>query len=126
MRPMVAFAAAALACSARMQLARSFSLAGAGPQHRRLQQRLLAVAATTERVSADGASLDAQLVAKDPNLVLSHLRARRAGEDSMQAVTRIGGQLSCYLHFFSAVCLTPTFFSLLYLLKRSWVFDQIS
>ena len=55
---------------------------------------LLRASAATEahgRLSADGVSLDAQLVAKHPELVLSNLKARRSGEDSVAAVAAIGG-----------------------------------
>lgn len=43
------------------------------------------------RTNADDISFDTTLISKDPNLVLGHLRARRMGEDSIQAVQRIGG-----------------------------------
>lgn len=43
------------------------------------------------RENADDISFDTTLISKDPNLVLGHLRARRMGEDSTQAVQRIGG-----------------------------------
>lgn len=60
------------------------------------------------RTNADDISFDTTLISKDPNLVLGHLRARRMGEDSIQAVQRIGGtpllrDSACHDDF--AICL---------------------
>lgn len=38
-----------------------------------------------------GLSLDIDLIATRPELVISHLRARRADEEQIQSVDRIGG-----------------------------------
>lgn len=46
------------------------------------------------RGNADEASLDTLLISKDPELVLGHLQARRMGEDSVDAVYRIGGAIA--------------------------------
>lgn len=43
------------------------------------------------RGNADDASLDTLLVSTQPQLVLDHFKARRMGEDSEEAVHRIGG-----------------------------------
>lgn len=43
------------------------------------------------RANADDASLDAVLISSNPELVLDHLKARRMGEESLNAVGRIGG-----------------------------------
>lgn len=42
------------------------------------------------RVDADGVSLDAQLVARQPDIVISNLKARRAGPESIATVSTIG------------------------------------
>lgn len=43
------------------------------------------------RGNADGASLDSLLISTNPDLVVDHMKARRMGEDSVEAVHRIGG-----------------------------------
>lgn len=43
------------------------------------------------RANADEISLDATLISKNPDLVLGHLQARRVGQESTDAVQRIGG-----------------------------------
>jgi hypothetical protein len=74
------------------QYSRHFTRSAAAAKDRRAN--LLLASAATEingRLNADGVSFDAQLVAKQPELVLSNLKARRAGEDSVAAVHAIGG-----------------------------------
>lgn len=44
------------------------------------------------RGNADDASLDTLLISTRPELVVEHLKARRAGEESLGAVDRIGGK----------------------------------
>lgn len=44
------------------------------------------------RVDADDISLDTSLISKSPELVLGHLQARRMGQESTDAVHRIGGR----------------------------------
>lgn len=56
-----------------------------------VEQSTIGHADATGRGNADDVSLDAVLISKDPELVLGHLKARRMGEDSMDAVHRIGG-----------------------------------
>lgn len=46
---------------------------------------------TTPRGNADDASLDTLLISNNPELVVDHMKARRMGEDSIEAVHRIGG-----------------------------------
>lgn len=43
------------------------------------------------RANADDLSLDTLLIGKNPDLVLDHLDARRMGDESADAVRRIGG-----------------------------------
>lgn len=43
------------------------------------------------RVDADDISLETSLISKSPELVLGHLQARRMGQESTDAVHRIGG-----------------------------------
>lgn len=45
------------------------------------------------RGNADDASLDSSLISTNPGLVVEHMKARRMGEDSVEAVNRIGGKL---------------------------------
>lgn len=45
------------------------------------------------RGNADNASLDSSLISTNPGLVVEHMKARRMGEDSIEAVNRIGGKL---------------------------------
>lgn len=47
------------------------------------------------RANADDASFDTSLISTDPGLVLDHLKARRMGEESLNAVARIGGVYRC-------------------------------
>ncbi|CAM9402283.1 unnamed protein product [Ectocarpus sp. 8 AP-2014] len=42
------------------------------------------------RGNADDASLDSLLISTNPDLVVDHMKARRTGEDSVEAVHRIG------------------------------------
>ena len=44
------------------------------------------------RGNADDASLDSSLISTNPGLVVEHMKARRMGEDSIEAVNRIGGK----------------------------------
>lgn len=46
---------------------------------------------TKSRGNADDASLDTLLISNNPELVVDHMKARRMGEDSVEAVHRIGG-----------------------------------
>jgi hypothetical protein len=83
------------------QYSRHFTRSAAATVDRRAN--LLRASAATEingRLNADGISFDAQLVAKQPELVLSNLKARRAGEDSVAAVHAIGGVQcrACFHH----------------------------
>lgn len=45
------------------------------------------------RGNADDASLDSSLISTNPELVVEHMKARRMGKDSVEAVNRIGGEL---------------------------------
>ena len=44
-----------------------------------------------------GKSLDARLITEEPELVMSHLKARRANDEQLSSVADIGGALSCEL-----------------------------
>lgn len=39
-----------------------------------------------------GKSLDARLITEEPELVLAHLKARRANEEQLSSVSDIGGE----------------------------------
>lgn len=49
---------------------------------------------TQSRGNADDASLDSLLISSNPTLVIEHMKARRMGEDSVEAVNRIRGMLA--------------------------------
>lgn len=63
-------------------------LTGAIPQ---VEQMTQAREHVNGRVNADDLSLDTLLISKNPDLVLGHLNARRMGQESTDAVRRIGG-----------------------------------
>lgn len=42
-----------------------------------------------------GKSLDARLITEEPELVLAHLKARRANDEQLSSVADIGGALIC-------------------------------
>lgn len=48
---------------------------------------------TMSRGNADDASLDSSLISTNPELVIEHMKARRMGDDSVEAVNRIRGGL---------------------------------
>lgn len=65
------------------------------------------------RRNADDASLDSLLISTNPDLVVDHMKARRMGEDSVEAVHRIGGTshmlLCCSNNCLCAAVLTPCY-----------------
>lgn len=76
---------------ARTAASRSSALMASAPHSSRVEEVTTAQQIQAERGNADDLSMDTLLISKNPDLVLSHLRARRMGEDSMLAVQRIGG-----------------------------------
>jgi len=46
---------------------------------------------TLTNPSSQGQSLDARLITEEPELVLAHLKARRANEEQLSSVSDIGG-----------------------------------
>lgn len=50
---------------------------------------LLRMSTVSDRLSANGKSLDVNLMAAEPDLVVSHLKARRAGEGVFEEVSKI-------------------------------------
>ncbi|KAG5176550.1 hypothetical protein JKP88DRAFT_269202 [Tribonema minus] len=96
MRPSGMLAARGLGANllARQQWRIGRAIATSASRRRDPRANLLRASAATEvhgRLSADGVSLDAQVVAKQPDIVLSNLRARRAGDEAIETVSSIGG-----------------------------------
>lgn len=80
----------------RTATVRSSPLLTSGPQTSQVGRSTRAQENNIARGNADDLSFNTTLISKSPDLVLSHLQARRMGEDSMQAVQRIGG--TAWLH----------------------------
>lgn len=55
-------------------------------------------ASSTSRANADDASLDSLLISTNPELVIDHMKARRMGEETVEAVQRIGGKYVKNMH----------------------------
>ena len=54
---------------------------------------------SVQRGNADSISLDTMLIYKNPQLVLGHLKARRQGEDTFEAVHRVAGTVASAKRF---------------------------